>query len=184
MLEVTSTESYRAANARVITTLLCCCWAYSFAYSFFRCVLDRSGALACFAAVLPLAAVWASLERIRWGRLVLIGLSLLAFGLFCSILFALIFSQSAIVPVTDRNFAGYILWALRLFGESPEITLGVLLLSAATGLWFSMPWVKNEFELRKRRMLTPAQRTIALSVVTVWILTMMATPTPPESRSP
>jgi hypothetical protein len=168
----------------MVTTLLCCGWGLSFACSFFRCALDGSGPLVCVAAALPLAAVWASLERKRWGRLVLIGQSLLAQALFALILSILAFSNHVQMEPAERHFFGYLNYALHLFGETKETTLVVLLLSAATTVWFFLPWVQAEFELSKKPFLTPGQRVIAATVVSVWCLTMIATPTRPESRSP
>jgi hypothetical protein len=181
----TPTEPRRAAHlARGFTTFLCCAWGYSFAYSFFRCVLDRCGLMVCLAAALPLVAVWASLERKRWGRLALIGLSLLAQALFGVILAILIFSHHVWIDPAERHFFGYVKYALRLFGETPETTLTLLLLSAATAIWLFMPWARAEYIQRKKRYLTPGQRVIAVSIVALWGLTMIATPTPPEIRFP
>ena len=48
--------------------------------------------------------------------------------------------------------------------------------------WFCSPWVHAEYEERKKLYLTPGQRFIAVSVLSLWGLTMMATPTLLESR--
>ncbi len=175
---------FKVGLARGLTTLLCCGWGYSFAYSFFRCIQDRSGPLVCAAAALPLAAVWASLERKRWGRLVLISQSLLAQALFALILSIVSFTNRVRVMPSERNIIGYFVHALRLFGERPEITLAVLILAVATSIWFCMPWVRAEYDQRKKPLLTPGQRVIAITVVSLWCVTMVATPTLPESRSP
>ena len=170
--------------SRALTTLLCCGWGYSFAYSFFRCVLDRSGLFVCLAAALPLAAVWAALERKRWGRLVLIGLSMLAQALFSLMVTLLIFSHHQRVFPTEQHLFSCVRYALHLYGETQESAIGVLILSAVTAGWFCMPHVRSEYLQRKKPYLTPGQRIIAVSVVSIWGLTMMATPTLPESRSP
>jgi hypothetical protein len=181
---VAEKSSRLAPWARSFTTALCCAWGYSFAYSFFRCIQDRSGLLVCMAAVLPLAAVWAALERKRWGRLVLIGQSLLAQALFAIMLSTLACSHPAWIDPTERHFLGYVRHTLHLFGETRATTMGILLLSAASSVWFCMPWVRREFESRKKPFLTPGQRLIAVTVVSVWCVTMVASPTRPESRSP
>lgn len=184
-MPVTPSASPRVATcARGVTTLLCCGWGYSFAYSFFRCILDGSGPLACLAAVLPLVGVWASLERKRWGRLILIGQSLLALVMFMMIMYMLAFSHQVSVDPAQRHFLGYLNYSLHLFGETPQTTLAVLLLSAATAIWFGIPLVRAEYEQCKKPFLTPGQRVIAAAMISLWGITMIATPTRSENRSP
>ena len=114
----------------------------------------------------------------------LIGQSLLAHGLFAMMLMFLAFTNEVWIAPAERHLLGYITYALRLFGETPETTLAVLLLSAVTTIWLCMPWVRDEYEKKKKPFLTPGQRVIAVSVVSVWGITMIATPTVAESRSP
>jgi len=171
-------------HARLLTTLLCCVWGYTFAYTFFQCVLDNASPLTMLAAALPLAAVWAALERKRWGRLVLIVLSLLAHGLFAMMLMSLAFSNQVPLAPSERHLFGYITHAVSLFGDTPGATLSILLLSGFTAVWLCLPWVRDEFEKQKHVDLTPGQRVIAASVVILWSVTMVATPTVLESRSP
>jgi hypothetical protein len=169
---------------RVITTLLCCSWGYSFAYAFFRCVLDKSPLLVCLAAALPLLAVWASLERKRWGRLVVLGLSLLAQTMFLTILGLLMFSHEAPGISGDKSLFDCLRFGLYEFGESPDAALTVLLLSAASAIWFCTPWARAEYETRKQPYLSPGQRAIAFTVVSLWTITMINSPTVLERRAP
>jgi len=164
---------------RVITTLLCCCWGYSFAYAFFRCVLDGSPLIVCFAAALPLLAVWASLERKRWGRLVVIGLSLIALLMFGCILSILAFSH-VVLEFATGSLLDCLRFGLIEFGESPDTALAVLLISLISTVWLYTPWVRAEYETRKQSYLTPGQRAIAFTVVSLWTVTMLNSPTLPE----
>lgn len=183
MPEMQTVPRCLATLGRALTTMLCCGWGFSFAYSFFRCVSDKSSMLVCAAAVLPLTAVWAALERKRWGRLVLQVLSLLAQALFGIMLVMLMVTDRVYVAPGDRHLWGYLLYTIRLFAETPSTTLAILLLSATTSIWFTMPWVRKDYEVGKKVVLTPGQRIIAASVVAFWGLTMSVTPTVLESRS-
>jgi hypothetical protein len=184
MLIEPSESARAAALARGLTTLLCCGWGYSFAYSFFRCMLDGSGVIVCLAAALPLAAVWAALERKRWGRLSLIVLSILAQALFVVMLSILLYSNHVRPEPADHHLSGCLHDAIHLFSETPDTTVAVLVLSFVTFVWFCMPWVRTEYVHQKKNYLSPGQRVIALSVVTLWGLTMIASPTPPETNAP
>ena len=170
--------------SRGVTTLLCCGWGYSFAYSFFQCIVENSKPLVLLASALPLVAVWAALERKRWGRLALIGLSLLAHGLFALMLIVLAYSNEHWIPPSDQHLVGYFGTALRLFSDSPSTTIGILFLSAITATWLCIPTVRDEYIKKKKPFLTPAQRVIAATVISVWGITMIATPTIVESRTP
>jgi len=173
-----------AVFARGFTTALCCAWGFSFAYVFFGCIMDRSGPLVCLAAALPLLAVWGALDRKRWARIVLVAQSLLAYVLFALMFATLAFSHTLWLAPAEHHLTGYLQGALRLFGETPEATLGVLVLSALTAIWFCLPWTRREYENRKKPFLTPGQKVIAISVLSAWGLTMISTPAPAERRSP
>lgn len=169
--------------ARSFTTLLCCVWGYSFAFSFFRCLLYRPNLCVGMAAALPLAAVWGTLERKRWGRITLLSLSFLALALFIWMLGTLVFAQRAGIPSGDRNLAGCFDYALRLYAETPGTTIATLLLSLLTAFWFFLPFVRSEFDQGKKVVLTSGQRLIAACLVVFWCLTMLATPSSEETRS-
>ena len=184
MPSVPPTSLPLSSISRGVTTLLCCGWGYSFAYSFFQCILENSSPMVLLAAALPLLAVWAALERKRWGRLALIGLSLLAPGLFALMLIALAYSNEVWIRPSDRHLFGYIDTALRLFSDSPSTTIGVLVLAAATAIWLCIPIVRDEYIKKKKPFLTPGQRVIAASIISIWGITMIATPTTVENRTP
>lgn len=184
MQGITGASLRSLSLTRATTTLLCCVWAYTFAYSFFQSVLERSSPLVMLAATLPIAAVWAALERKRWGRLVLMAQSVLAHLLFGIMVVFLACSRERVAGPVDHNLFGYINYALQLFGETPETTLSILLLAALTAVWLSMPCVRDDFESQKKAFLSPGQQIIAAAVIGMWGLTMATSPTVQETRMP
>ena len=184
MPSVLPTSLPLSSISRGVTTLLCCGWGYSFAYSFFQCIIENSGPLVLLAAALPLVVVWAALERKRWGRLALIGLSLLAHAIFALMMVDLAYSNEVAIPLSDRHIFGYFDAALRLFSDTPTTTIGVLILSAFTAIWLCIPIVRDEYTKKKKPFLTPGQRIIAATVISIWGITMIATPTIVESNTP
>ena len=169
--------------ARAFTTMLCCVWGYSFAYSLFRCLLYRPNVCVGLAATLPLAVVWGTLERKRWGRIALLCLSFLALSLFVWMLGTLFFAGRSLIAPAERNLSGYLSYAVNLFAETPLITIATLILSGITALWFLLPAGRSEFNQGKKVVLTSGQRLIAGLIVILWCLGMMLTPAAVEKKS-
>jgi hypothetical protein len=164
-------------SARLLTTLLASSWGLASAYILFYSLLVTHDARPCFAALIPLVVVWATLERKRWGRLALLGLSSTALGLFAA---ALGYSASVgnrWLPAENQNILGYLNVALHLYGyNSPGAALITLSLAATTGIWLRRPVVAAEFERGKRATMAVAQKAIAMTCVGCWGLTIAFLP--------
>ncbi|HZO88222.1 MAG TPA: hypothetical protein VFB38_07755 [Chthonomonadaceae bacterium] len=171
------------ASARFLTTLLACCWGLSSAYVLFHSLLVTHDARPCFAALVPLVIVWATLERKRWGRLALLGLSGTALGLFVAAIGYIAAVGSAELSTAERTLSNYVQIALRLYDNDPSTVLTILLLAATTGLWLRRPVVIAEFERGKRATLAAAQRAIAMLLVGSWGLTLIFTPLPTGGKN-
>jgi hypothetical protein len=161
--------------ARLTTTLLASGWGLVSAYILFSSLLINHSARSCYAALAPLIAVWATLERKRWGRLALLGLSATALGLSIAGIgraFALASAQG------ERSLFYYLGTATQWFSLNPAANLALLLLAAMTGFWMCRPDVVAEFERGKKATLAVAQRMIALSLVGGWGLFVLFAPIP------
>jgi hypothetical protein len=130
----------------------------------------------------PLITVWAVLERKRWGRLALLGLSATALGLFAYTLGGVAASASD-WPPAEQNLAKYVEMTLNSFGDKQEIALIVLGLALSTGFWMRRPAVVAEFERGKRATLAVAQKAIAMSLVAFWGITVLLVPGATESMT-
>jgi hypothetical protein len=161
----------------MLTTLLACGWGLASAYTLLHSLLITHNAQPCLAALVPLVAVWATLERKRWGRLALLGLSATALGLFVT-LTGLVAASASKLPEAEHNFARYTEIALGYFNHRPEIALTVLGLALTTGFWMRRPVVVAEFERGKRATLAVAQKAIAMSLVGFWGVTVLLAPLP------
>jgi hypothetical protein len=171
------------ASARLLTTVIAGCWGLSSAYLLFNSLLVTHDTRPCLAALVPLIVVWATLERKRWGRLALLGLSATALGLFAAGLGYVASLGDHWLRPTDRNLAGYVRMALPLFADNPTAAYATLILAVTTGLWLRRPVVIAEFERGKRATLALAQRGIALSLVGCWALALIFTPFAPAVKA-
>ena len=148
-----------------MTTLLTCGWGLAAFYILFDGLLVRHSPLIALPSLLPLIAVWATLERKRWGRLTLLGMCGTAPGVFVALL--------ALAPLRAHAYTA--IAALRLglkldaqsYG-SPTATALILLVSIVTGLWLCQPKVAAEFNQGKSANLAQAQRHIAIVLVIIW----------------
>src|SRR5579871_1738602 len=145
----------RSVYARV-TNLVAGSWAVLAFYLMARALLVTREWVVSIVALIPLLAVWATLERKRWGRLALLGISLTALGL-CVTAFGMI----ACLNSVGYKPAHYALHALTLYGRNPETLLIIVLLAIATGIWMLRATVVAEFEQNKRAVLAIGQRAIA-----------------------
>src|SRR5579883_1668485 len=124
-------------SARLLTTFLACGWGLASAYLLFHALLVTHDAGPCFAALVPLIIVWATLERKRWGRLALLGLSATALGIFVGAVgwIASIGKNMYNYYPPLRHLADYARIALNVYSENPNTAKIVLFLAALTGLW-------------------------------------------------
>ncbi len=165
------------ASARLVTTLLASGWGLAAAYVLFHSLLVTHDVQPCFVALVPLVVVWATLERKRWGRLALLGLSATALGLFIAALGNAASQKDYGVKVPRHALQYYFNLALHnKYFDSPTTMLTVLTLAAMTGFWMRRPAVVAEFERGKRSTLAVAQKAIAMSLVGCWGLTVMFSP--------
>jgi hypothetical protein len=164
------------ASTRLLTTLLASGWGLASAYTLFHSLLVAPDARLCFAALVPLIVVWATLERKRWGRLALLGLSATALGMFVSLLGLVAATGHNTLLPAEQNLSNYFQIALRYFGDSQEIALTVLGLAMMSGVWMRKPLVVAEFERGKRSTLAVAQKAIAMSLVAFWGVTVLLLP--------
>jgi hypothetical protein len=171
-----------SGGERLLTTLLACCWGFSSAYILFHSLLVTHDARPCFAALVPLVVVWATLERKRWGRLALLGLSAVALGLFIASIGFIAAIGTSWEP-TQRTLMNYARIALRLYADDPSTALTMLLLAATTGLWLRRPVIIAEFERGKRATLAAAQRAIAMALVSCWGIILVFPPLTPLNRN-
>ena len=156
------------AHATFCTTLLACLWgaeaAYILSYSLFITHNMHLG----LTALVPLVAVWATLERKRWGRLALMGLSLTTIGFFLVAVTVLIFLPNPTQTVEMQSLT-HLLYSLEAtYNIGMPVVLGILLLAAFTGPWLCHPLVVAEFDQRKQRSMANAQRAIATVLVGCW----------------
>src|SRR5262245_51587167 len=133
-------------STRLLTTLLASGWGLASAYTLFHSLIVLPDARLCFAALVPLVVVWATLERKRWGRLALLGLSATALGMFASLLGLVAATASKDTSITNPSLSAYVQVALGHFGNKQEVALCVLGLAMMTGVWMRRPLVVAEFE--------------------------------------
>jgi hypothetical protein len=151
-------------SARRWTTVLACAWGLVSAFVFFNSLLVTHESRSCFASAIVLAIVWATLDRKRWGRLALLGMSKTILVLFA------VFAAFSTVSVGAATLAVSV-----LRGASTLPYLAVCL-AIASRLWLGRPAVAVEFERGKRPALTGSQSVIALTLVVFWALSFVDLP--------
>lgn len=169
-----------SASTRFWTTVLACGWGLASAYILFYSLLNNGSTRLIVGALVPLVTVWAVLERKRWGRLALLGLSATALGLFLYTLGG-VAASTWNLPASERSLAHIVENTLSSFGDKSEIALIVLVLALSTGYWMRRPAVVAEFEKGKRATLAVAQKAIAMSLVAFWGVTVLLVPGAPEN---
>ena len=154
---------------RWTTTLLAAGWGLTSAYLLLNSLLVTHDMRPCLAALVPLVIVWATLERKRWGRLALQGLSATALGLFVSAVGLAYAIGSHTLPTEQKTLPHFIHIALGIFGEKNSTSaIIVLCLAALTVVYLRRPSVIAEFERGKQKTLAVAQRAIAMTLVGFW----------------
>ena len=150
------------------TSLLACFWGGGAAYILCYSLLITHNNRLAITALLPLVAVWATLERKRWGRLALMGLSLTTVGLFLIAMTLLTIFPYPAQFAEVQSLAKFLSSLEAAYGISTQAVLGMLLLAAVTGSWLWHPRVIAEFDQHKRHTLAKAQRAIATVLVGCW----------------
>ena len=173
-------SSHRAQDApRFSTTMLALAWGITSAYILFHSLLVSHDIRPCLAALAPLVITWATLERKRWGRLALLGLSCVALGLFVGSLGLSASVMRMTLPASQQTPMRCLEIALGFFGEKNPFAGGIVVsLAAMTGIYLRRPSVIAEFESGKQQTLALAQRAIAIVLVGSWGLTFLGTPLP------
>ena len=191
MYETYSNQTSNTAP-RFSTTLLAIGWGVTSAYILFHSLLVTHDTRPCLAALAPLIVTWATLERKRWGRLALLGLSAVALGLFVGSLGLAASIARATLPAAQQTPLHCLEMAFGFFGErNPYAGAIIVCLAAMTGFHLRRPSVVAEFERGKNQTLAVAQRAIAMTLVGCWGLTFVGvslpksaakTPSPKHSR--
>ncbi|MCS6776497.1 MAG: hypothetical protein RMJ43_05695 [Chloroherpetonaceae bacterium] len=163
------------STTRFFTTLLASGWGFAAAYALFHALLISHDLRLFTASLVPLMAVWATLERKRWGRLALLGMSATALGLFVALLgsVAQVFTRLKPEEQTAERFSVLV---LAYFDQRAEIALTLLALALMTGFWMRRPTVVAEFERGKKATLAAGQRAIALCLVAFWGVSLLLAP--------
>jgi hypothetical protein len=184
MFENQSSHS-RTEAPRLSTTLLAIAWGITSAYILFYSLLVSHSVRPCLAALVPLVITWATLERKRWGRLALLGLSCVALGLFVGTLGLSASVVHATLPAAEQTPLRCLTMALGYFGEKSPLAGGVIVaLAAMTGFYLRRPNVTAEFEQGKKQTMALAQKGIAAVLVGSWGLTFIGAPLPNKIVQP
>ncbi len=158
----------RSKAAPVVTTSVAIGWGIVAAFTMFRALFFEHSVALALAYIITLLVVWATLERKRWGRLALLGMSIavpltLISGL---VYFAYIIGHSVDPFIATSSSAKWI----TSFCCGPTPAAGLILLSLLAGLWLQQPTVAAEFERGKHRGLATSQRGIAVVLVGLWLV--------------
>lgn len=162
------------------TTALACLWGVVAAYLLFYSLIVTHHKRLVIVELVPLLAVWATLERKRWGRLAMMGLSLTILSLFALMVivhFALPSPLNTMGLKSIPPLLAYLLGDLEHpYDISMHMGLGILALSGVTHFWFSSQRVASEFNYNKRNCLTNAQLYIACVIVSCWGVAILLNP--------
>ena len=161
--------------AALWTNILAVLWSIVAAYILFDSLLITHKHRYAVAAIFPLISAWATLERKRWGRLALMGLSLATVVVFALLsgVFARFYHPWQDEAQTLGNGATSLIIA---YGLGTAAAVGLLTLAAVTGCWLCLPHVAAVFNQNKRATLVKAQRGIALVLVGCWAAAIASAP--------
>ena len=168
MEELPALREEKSSPAAFCTSLFACLWGAAAAYLLCYSVLITHNSWFAITCLVPLVAVWATLERKRWGRLALMGLSVTTVGLFLIALILLTVSPYPAQSVEVQSMAKFFQSLGAAYSISTQAVVGMLLLAAVTGLWMCHSAVIAEFDQHKRPNLAKAQRAIATVLVGFW----------------
>ena len=149
------------------TTLLASGWGVLAVYALIHALVIQHSVFIAFAYFFPLLAVWAVLERKRWGRLSLLGMCLLTPVILLVLLLYLDADHLHLKPDALVHFG----MLQSCGGMLPGVSL--VMISMAGTYWFSHPHAIAEFERNKRPSLARAQHSIALTLASIWALMVL-----------
>lgn len=144
------------------TTLFAVGWGLLASYQLLHGLLVTHSLRFMVVGPMGLLMVWATLERKRWGRLALLGMSLTV------LVVCLVGAQLADAMGADGLHA-----TLNFFAASPGGLGAMLLLAIWTVFWLLRSAVAAEFEQGKRAELRSGQRAIAVTLVGLWGLMLI-----------
>lgn len=168
-----SNSSFGSGRNRFATTLIACAWGMASAYALFYSLLIKFNLRDFLLALVPLVAVWAAIERKRWGRLAMLGLSSVALGACAAALGLAIATHLTALQAGKPVLNAILHDALYSFGGQPQIAIALLVLGAMTAPWMCRPAVRDEYESGKKATLAVAQKAIAMTVVGCWGVTFL-----------
>ncbi len=153
-------------------TLLAGCWVFTGACGLFQSLLVTHEIIPCLASFAPLLGGWAALERKRWGRLALLGMSWTILGAGILGFSLLIMVENHYGQHMPRKYAALAAVLLRFYaGNRPDVIR--LPLAAVSGVWLRRARVIAEFDYSKRRRLTVMQHCIAMALVLISLVPSM-----------
>lgn len=144
------------------TTFFAIGWGLLASYQLLNGLLVTHSVRFMVVGPMALLMVWATLERKRWGRLALLGMSLTV--LFVCLVGARLADAIGVVGLHAT---------LDFFASSPGGLGAMLLLAAWTVFWMHRSVIVAEFEQGKRTGLGTGQRVIALTLVGLWALMLI-----------
>jgi hypothetical protein len=144
------------------TTVFAVIWGLLAAYQLLSGVFVTHSVRFMVVGPMALLMVWATLERKRWGRLALLGMSLTI------LVVCLLGARLADVTGADGLHA-----TLNFFSGSPGGLGTMLLLALWTVFWMRRSATVAEFEQGKRTGLRSGQVAIALTLVGLWALMLV-----------
>ena len=144
------------------TTFFAVTWGLLAAYQLLHGVFVTHSVRFMVVGPMALLMVWATLERKRWGRLALLGMSATV------LVVCLVGARLAHMTGSDGLEA-----SLNFFAASPGGVGAMLLLAAWTLFWMRRSAIVAEFEQGKRTGLRAGQLAIALTLVGLWALMLI-----------
>lgn len=148
--------------ANPVTTFFAVGWGLIAAYQLIDGLLVTHSVRFIVDGPMALLMVWATLERKRWGRLALLGMSLTV------MLVCLLGPRVAAMTGWDGLRA-----TIEFFATTPGGLGAMLLLAGWTAFWMLRSAIVAEFEQGKRNGLRTGQRAIALTLVGLWALMLI-----------
>jgi hypothetical protein len=165
------------------TTLLASLWGAVAAYILCHSLIVTHNKRYTVAALVSLVTVWATLERKRWGRMALIGLSVTTMGVFGFFVGAFsAFSDSSQSPEV-RSMHKAMMKVANCYGISIPGIIALLLLAVVSSLWLCRAEVVAEFNQHKHALLVSGQRVIATTLVACWGAAIALNPMLPFEQS-
>ena len=151
-----------ATAANPGTTLFAAGWGLLASYQLLNGLLVTHSLRFMVVGPMALLMVWATLERKRWGRLALLGMSL-----------TVLVVCLAGARLADVIGAVGLHTTLAFFAASPGGLGAMLMLAAWTVFWMGRSAIVAEFEQGKRSGLRTGQRAIAATLVGLWALMLI-----------